>query len=153
MAGGRLVVMTNSVSPIKGDCIADGVWKDQIKLSMLNFNASANVTLDDKAEWQGHVQQTEVTVALDTTGPWVCELQSALFSGQRLGNVTITEISQSNNAYKKVREIVLADAWITQISVGVAGTICSLSLRLAYETCTVNWADKVAFFHPEGKYK
>jgi hypothetical protein len=152
MAGGRLVVMTNSESPIKGNCIADGTWKDQIKLLQVNLGVGATVDLDDKAEWTGHVSQSNVTVVLDDAGPWIAELQQALFSGINLGKVTITELSQSNNVYAKVRELVLADGWISGMSCTLSGTKTMVTCEVSYSTSTVNWGDKVAFFHPEGKY-
>lgn len=152
MAGGRLVVMTNSDAPIKGDCEAAAPYKDQIKLTSLEFGAGAVNTLNDEGKWEGNVSLTDLSLTLDTSGPWVAELENACFTGTKLGKVTVTEITQNEAKYGKVREIVFEDAWINSLSVSMAGITTSVAMSISGKKVTVNWGAKVANYDPEGNY-
>src|SRR5437868_6465781 len=108
---GRLILMKNSETQIKGDCEAEG-YTDWLKLEHIEFGASANIQHDSET---GSVHQTSVSLALPF-GPWVAELQSALYNGRSLGEVQIIEIEQKVDAaqkktWKKVREFKLLDGW------------------------------------------
>lgn len=148
---GRMLVMTNDDAQIKGNCQAAG-YENYLILGFATLGSSASISAQ---EITGDVYQSSVTVSVET-GPWIAELEQALFSGKNLGNVTISELAQvtdaaNNKTWKKVREIKLTNGWLESISVDWSGINTSTQLSLQYTDSTFTWGDKVAHFNRSEK--
>jgi len=148
---GRLLVMKNSDAQITGVCEAEG-YANYVKLENANFSASASMS---PGEQTGEIYQTGIEVMLPM-GPWIAELEAALYAGKNLGTLTITELAQSvdtNNAktWKKVRELTLSDAWIETLTQGWAGIHTTVAATFQYTNIGYTWGDKVASYHRSEK--
>jgi len=148
---GNLVLFKNANDPIEGDCEAEG-YEKQLKIMSPSFTVSSVIT---PGEETGSVFQSGVSLMIDF-GPWVMQLQQALFHGKDLGDVTITELGQGLDAndkktWKKVREFTLKNAWIESVSHVWSGITASCGLTLQYTDITFAWGDKVAHYNRSEK--
>jgi type VI protein secretion system component Hcp len=148
---GRLILMKNSETQIKGDCEAEG-YKDYLKLDSLQFGAAAHVQHDAGT---GSIHQSSVSISLPF-GPWVAELQQRLFHGTGLGEIELIEVQQkvdaaNNKSWAKVREFKLVEGWVESISHSWSHIHPSVSLVLQYTDITFSWGDKVAHYNRSEK--
>lgn len=148
---GRLILMKNTERTISGTCEAEG-YENWLQLDTLAFGASAHHQRDQET---GSAHQTGVQITLPF-GPWVAEMQQALYHGWRLGHVEICEVDQKidpggKKVWKKVREIMLVNGWIETMSHGWSGIQANVSVTLQYTDMEFKWVDKVAVFHRNEK--
>src|ERR1700744_1013566 len=125
---GRMLGMTNGDAQIKGNCQATG-FTDFLVLDHAAFAATASLSPQEQT---GDVYQSGVSVMVQT-GPWIAELEQAMYGGKNLGTVTISELAQvtdnaNNKTWKKVREVALTQAWIETIQVDMQGITTSCML-------------------------
>jgi len=148
---GRLILFKNAVQTIKGDCEAEG-YKDLLRLDSLSFSATSYTQADSVS---GTVHQSAMMISLPF-GPWVAEFQQRLYHATMLGDVEITEIEQKVDAankksWKKIREVHLMDAWISEMSHGWKGIHPEVSLAIEYTDMTFAVADKIAHYNRSEK--
>lgn len=143
--------MTNTDAQIKGNCKADG-YTDYLVLGMANLNASASLS---NQEGTGDVHQSGISVAVET-GPWIAEIEQAMYSGKNLGDITISELAQvtdaaNNKTWKKVRELKLVGGWIESCALSMDGIHSSFEVCFQYTDSTFTWGDKVAHYNRSEK--
>lgn len=143
--------MTNDDAQIQGNCQASG-YENFLTLETANLTSTASLS---PAEQTGDVYQSSITVVVHT-GPWIAELEQAMYSGKNLGNVTISELAQvtdtaNNKTWKKVRELKLTNAWIESMSLDWTGIMSFTSLSIQYTDSTYTWGDKVAHYNRSEK--
>jgi hypothetical protein len=148
---GNLILFKNLVDTIEGTCEAAG-YEKQLKLDMASFNVNAVIT---PGEDTGSVYQSGITVSVPF-GPWIAQLQQALFHGKDLGDVTITEVAQALDAdkkktWKKVRELTLKGAWIESMGHSWTGISGGYEMTLQYTDITFGWGDKIAHYNRSEK--
>jgi len=148
---GNLVLLKNATDQIEGDCEAEG-YEKFLKIENAAFNANAVVT---PGEDTGSVYQSSITFMLPF-GPWVAQLQQALFHGKDLGDVTICEVAQALDAsnkktWKKIREFTLKGGWVESISLNWSGISTGVAVSLQYTDITFSWGDKVAHYNRSEK--
>lgn len=148
---GNLILFKNTNETIEGDCEAEG-YEKQLKIDAPSFSANATIT---PGEDTGSVFQSGISFSLPF-GPWVSQMQQALFHGKDLGDVTICEVAQALDAadkktWKKVREFTLKGAWVESMSVSWAGIGCDVGVTLQYTDITFSWGDKVAHYNRSEK--
>lgn len=148
---GRLILMKNSETQIKGDCEADD-HKEWLKLDSVEFSAVASVQHDSGT---GAVHQSAINISIPF-GPWIAELQQRLFHGTSLGEVELIELEQkvdksNKKAWVEVRKFKLLDAWVENMSHAWGGIYSNVSLSLQYRDVTFSWKDKVAHYNRSEK--
>ena len=144
---GRLLLL--KVTEITGDSKAEG-YTDQIVLDAASFGATSIVQAESNT---GTVSQASLQCSV-TFGPWVADIQQALFHGKDLGEVTLTELEQqadptNKKVWKKVREVKLTDAFFEAMSHSWSGINTSVSFAINFVNIVYNWGDKVAHYNTD----
>jgi hypothetical protein len=142
---GRLLLL--KIADIQGDVKVQS-FENQIVLHTVNFSATSVLNQESLT---GSVMHSSVSGTV-SFGPWVADIQQALFHGKLLGEVTITELEQqldpaNNKVYRKVREIKLTDSYFEAFSHSWKGITSDCKLTINFVNIVYNWGDKVSHFN------